>query len=291
MLQYLKSINLKSVTESQKLTWIMNQISNFGEQASDVKKRIRQHVTDLPIPPARYEFSAFGPSMVKIGNREILNQEWQSLSARDLLFYTLNSKNGLSKDQIYDFLWPDAEPNDLPLRLKNTLYRLRRVIGKNAILLINDRYHFNRTLDYEYDVESFKSLIAEAESTKNEKKSINLFNHSISLYKGAFLANHGETWIMIERERLHFIYRKSVVNLSELLLRNKKYHEVIPIVRKLIEIDPEYEEGYRLLMRSFAGIGDPKNVISYFNKCVDVLNTNLGISPSLETVDLKKTIN
>ncbi len=166
LLQYLKIINLKSTTESQKLTWIMNQISNFGEQVSDVKKRIRQHVTDLPLPPAHYEFFAFGASRVRIGNHEIINQEWQSLAARDLLFYLLNSKKGLSKDQIYEALWPDADLNDLPLRLKNTLYRLRRVIGKDAISLVNDRYHFDRSLDYEYDVESFESLISEAESIK-----------------------------------------------------------------------------------------------------------------------------
>ncbi len=89
---------------------------------------------------------------------------------------------------------------------------------------------------------------------------------------------------------MHFLYRKTVVNLSDLLIRDKKYYEVISIVRKLIEIDPEFEEGYRLLMRSFAEIGDPKNVIYYFNKCVEILNTNLGISPSQETIDLKKRL-
>jgi len=113
--------------------------------------------------------------MVKIGEHEVSNQEWQSLAALELLVLIINSESDYSKDQIFELLWPQVSPNDLPLRFKNTLYRLRRVVGKDAIILMNNRYFFNRSLDYEYDVESFENKLLEADRLADEKLKIKLY--------------------------------------------------------------------------------------------------------------------
>ncbi len=51
--------------------------------------------------------------------------------------------------------WPEASPEEAKFRFKNTVYRLRRAVGKDSILLEQDFYRFNNKMDYEYDVELF----------------------------------------------------------------------------------------------------------------------------------------
>ena len=57
-------------------------------------------------------------------------------------------------------VWPDSSPAELKMRFKNTIYRLRRAAGKEAILFEDENiYRFNRALDYDEDSESFQREI------------------------------------------------------------------------------------------------------------------------------------
>ncbi len=120
---------------------ILEMIKNYGESIPEVKRRIRQHGNNIQVPPAKIEVFSFGNSRVIKGGHEITSQEWQANIAKELLFFILFHKNGATKEQIFNALWPDIN-DDLSLRFKNTIYRLRRVMGKDAILLINNRYLF-----------------------------------------------------------------------------------------------------------------------------------------------------
>ncbi|MAT45160.1 MAG: hypothetical protein CL609_22765 [Anaerolineaceae bacterium] len=266
----------------RKLKSILEQIKKYGESVPEVKRRIRQHGNHIPVPPAKIEIFSFGNPRVIKGGEEISSQEWQANIAKELLFYILFQKNGVTKEQIFNALWPDVN-DDLSLRFKNTIYRLRRVMGKDAILLLNNRYFFNTELDYSYDVELFDSYL-NSDRVEQLKK-------AIDIYKGFYLEGFDNIWLLPERTRTHFMYRNAVLKYVNWLLEEKKQLlDVIVITEELLKYDPEFEEAYRVLMKVSYDMGDIKKVMGYYRLCSQVLKENLDLEPSIKTKQLLETL-
>lgn len=87
----------------------------------------------------------------------------------------------------------------------------------------NDRYYFNRGLDYEYDVESFLDKLAQAKQATEASKRADLHREAISLYRGHYLTDVDGSWVMPERERLWRAYTEAILNLAEYHLEAKEY--------------------------------------------------------------------
>ncbi|PKO17267.1 MAG: hypothetical protein CVU39_05800 [Chloroflexi bacterium HGW-Chloroflexi-10] len=283
---------IKRKEVKQKYQTILELLSKFGENTNETRKRIRQYVLDAPVPTIRYRIQSFGVIKVVINNLVVSGQEWQANVAREMLFLIMQNRIGLTKEQISEILWQTEtdDADELALRFKNTIYRLRRVMGKDAILLSNNRYYFNTNLDYEYDAEEFEKNLVSSEQVLNDQEKINRLYQAIKIYSGEYMPQENNYWVISERERYQMLFRTAVIKLSELLFLRKQYQQVIVLVKPLLEQEPEFEETHRILMRAFAGLGDPRRVIQQFENLSGVLKTNLGIKPSAETIDLYHSI-
>ncbi len=134
---------------------LFDRIDQFRSQLPVLRRHMRQHPVVVPFGPPAITIRALGKMQVKVNNHLVTSSDWQTQSSRDLFFLILARPEGLNKEDIGLVLWPDASPNDLRFRIKNTVYRLRHALGKDVILLDQDSYRFNNVIDYEYDVEQF----------------------------------------------------------------------------------------------------------------------------------------
>ena len=91
------------------------------------------------------------------------------------------------------------------------------------MILNDDYYYFNRSLDYEYDVENFLTEIDKAQQTEEPKEKIKHLNQAIKLYQGPFLPDIAETWVIAERERLHLNYLNTLIQIATLNLEEGHY--------------------------------------------------------------------
>ncbi len=74
------------------------------------------------------------------------------------------------------------------ISLKNTVYRLRRAVGKNTVILEQDIYRFNNNLDYEYDVQIFMKECVHANQMSTIQK-LTYFREAIKHYRGNYLSD------------------------------------------------------------------------------------------------------
>lgn len=263
-----------------------------GEQnIPNLRRMIRRHAAVVPFAPPKMTIRTLGLIQVTVSNHVITSSDWQVQVARDLFLLLLAHPEGLTKEQIGNIFWPDSTQSELKLRFKNTIYRLRHAAGKDVILFQgDDRYLFNREMDYEYDVEVFLKEIAQAEKADTaEKKESHLLN-AVAAYKGDYLPGLDDDWVVIERERLFQMYMDALLMLANSALDRKDYESSLAFCQKALQEDSCFEDAHRIAMRVFAAQGNRALLVRQYEQCRQALLEEVDAQPSYQTQMLYKTL-
>ncbi len=147
----------------------------FIDNLPSLRRFVRENNQIVPFAPPVLYIRALGRMQVQVNDHRITSSEWQTQAARDLFFMLLAHPEGMTKEEISLIFWPEASQDEARFRFKNTIYRLRRAVGKNTILLDQDIYRFNNRLDYEYDVEIFLKENALAAQTNDSHEKLSQY--------------------------------------------------------------------------------------------------------------------
>jgi LuxR family maltose regulon positive regulatory protein len=265
------------------LARLLSRAEMLQSKLPSVRKRLRRLTSTVPLPPPHLDIRAFGKAQVRVNGKLVTNTDWQARSVRELFFYFLHASDTLTKEQIGADLWPEVTPRQLKLRFKNNLYRLRRAVGPETILWDKDLYRFNQDLDYEYDVETFKTQLGKARAAKGVLERIQHYQEAVDQIKGPYLNDFESTWILPERERLEQDYLRALLSLAKLLLQIEKNEEALQICEHILARDACLEEAHRFAMRIYDRLGNHTAVSRQYRVCQRALRTELGVDPSPET--------
>ncbi len=266
------------------LSGLLDKSSQLGERIISVRRVLRRHAQSIQMPAASLVIRAFGRAEVSVSGRVIPMSEWRTKSVRDLFFYFLFRQEALTKEQIGEALWPETtDPQALKARFKDEIYRLRRAVGRNVIVFDEVYYRFNRSLDYEYDVEAFESYAARARKARDSARRIEWYQKAVDLVQGLYLSESDAPWVFDERERLGQVYETALEELSRLYLNTNHLEQCLSISQIALSQN-RYNEGvYQLQMRAYAALGDRASIVRCYQACKAAMQEGLGISPSPET--------
>jgi len=261
----------------------------FSKSIPAIRRKLRRVSQTVFISPPRLNICALGPIQVTLNGKKVTLADWQTRETRDLFFFFLQ-EGAATKEQVGASFWPDISPARLKMRFKTSIYRLRQAIGQDTILFEGEHYHFNRSLDYEYDVETFKELLNRAGTTSGDDAA-ELLGKAVSLVKGPYLADIDTVWADKVRIQLEVEYLASLIRLAELFLKAGQAARVLDICRIALQADPLMEDAYRLSMRAYAVLGDRAAIARTFQTCCTVLHDELGVEPSSGTKKLYEKLN
>jgi len=265
---------------------LFTHISDFWNKLPELRRYLRQHAVTVHFAPPILNIRALGKMQVRVNKRLITNSDFQTQAARDLFFLLLAYPEGITKEEIGAVFWPDASEKDIRFRTKNTVYRLRHAVGRDVIILDQDNYRFNNSLDYEYDVETFLKENALALKAKDSIRKLTHFREAAKLYKGEYLPEIGETWVHAVRESLRQIAINILLQTAEIYLDMADFNLALEFCQRALAIDNCLELAYRLSFRIYAAMGDRAAVVKQYSRCCEVLSREINTEPSLQTQSL-----
>jgi LuxR family transcriptional regulator, maltose regulon positive regulatory protein len=271
-------------------TPFLRQVKQFEQRLPALRRRLRQKASVVPFSPPKMVIRALGRTQVRLNDRVISSADWQTQMARDLFFILLSHPEGLTREMIGSIFWPDINPDDLKLRFKNTIYRVRHAAGKQAVVLQDDYYRFNRSLDYEYDVEEFQQAIKQAQRARSLKEKAAHYRTAIRLYKGHYLPDIDETWNLAERERLFQMYLDALMKVAELSFDEGQYQAALDLALRALDADACLEAAHRLAMRVHAASGNRAAVARQYERCRQALLAEINAEPSQQTQQLHDSL-
>jgi LuxR family maltose regulon positive regulatory protein len=265
-------------------------LENFENRLPGLRRTIRHQASIVPFAPPKMIIQSFGKTRARINNRYLSTKDWQTQSARDLFFLFLSHPEGLTKEQVGLYFWPDDSPEDLRLRFKNALYRVRHAVGKQTIVLQDEYYHFNWSMDYEYDAESFKTEYDLALQTNDPMEKIKLLRSAAERYNGAYLTEINQSWIVAEREKYAQMYIDTLMRLTHLFNEKRNYKTALKYCNLALSEDPCFEEAHRMAMRIHAAMGNRVAVVRQYERLSAALIEEIGAPPSRQTEELYRSL-
>ena len=270
---------------------LLKQVLQFERKIPSLRRRLRPHASAIKFVPPKLTINVLGRALVEQDGKSINAAEWQNQRrAREVFFCLLANPHGMTKDALGVIFWPQSTAGQLKLQFKNAVYRIRHALGQDVLLFDDDRYWFNRELDYEYDVETFIQKIALGQSDKPIAERIAAYQTAIGLYLGPYLPGMDGGWVLVERERLWQMYREAVLELAQLYLETGNYTATLEWCQRILAQDQCLEEAYRLIMRAHAARGNRAEVKRQFERCQKALLEEVAEPPSSQTYHLYQTL-
>ena len=267
---------------------LLGQVIQFEQDIPTLRRRLRQRVSAVPFVPPHLTFKALGRVEVTVRGQTVT--KWEAQVSRDLLFCLLAHPDGLTNEQIGALFWPDKSRARLSEQLKKTMYRLRRILGKDTVPLDQDLYRFDQAVDYEYDVATLEEKLKEARLANDPAEKMVAYQAAIDLYAGSYLPDVDAEWANLERERLRQAVLTAVMSLAQLYFDERQYESVIEYCQRILDEDPCHEQAHRLVMRAYAAMDDLVAVTRQFERCQEILSEEVGMTVSPQTRALYKRL-
>jgi two-component SAPR family response regulator len=266
---------------------LLEKSQRLREKLPAIRRVLRHHVQSIQMPVASLIIRAFGRPEVVVNEKAVNMSDWRTQSVRDLFFYFLYKREAVTKEQIGAALLPEtSDSQTLKKRFKNEIYRLRRAVGRDVVIFDEEYYLFNRTLDYEYDVEAFDTYLKRAEKSREITEKIEWYQKAINLVQGTYLSDVDADWVVHERARLEQAYGTALEELARLYLNVNQLERCISICQTGLSLNPCNEVLYQLAMQANAALGDRASIARLYQACKTALEAELGLAPSLETETL-----
>ncbi len=232
-----------------------------------------------------------GDFKVTYNDHSLTDEHGSSLKLWELFKFFITYRDELIlPEKIIDSIWPDADYQDPKRTLRALVFRLRKILseysghdGKDVIThthgcykLVSNKFSYIDVVEYEeYFEEAF------AISKQNPSKAIQLYYKAINIYKKGYLAESYEhEWLVPARNYYRRIFLQSVLEISELLKKEKEYQQISVICQDALKYE-RLEEGIHFkYIEALAAMGRVKQAQNHYEYVVDLFEREQGVKPS-----------
>lgn len=245
-------------------------------------------------PPAYLSVRFFGRFAISVGGVPV--ERWRAGKSRSFFQYLMLHRNRvMTRDQLRDALWPEAEWCASSSSLKVACYGARSALGASKEsgdaescirLLHRDGGYLLDADDAWCDAEEFRKQIHDGMRHRAHghlDQAGESLARAIALYHGDFLAGQDEDWIAEVRE----YYRSLAVSALDVLriaaLERGDANAAFGFGQRTLQIDTLHEPTYQDLIRLAGMLGQQEQAMRWYRLCERRLKQLIGVEPSADT--------
>lgn len=205
---------------------------------------------------------------------------------RALLYYLAAEARPVCRDSLCFLFWPDAGETTARHNLSRLLALLHSALPDPAILAAHDDQLDLRRACVWSDTRALHDLSA----AWRAHGSVDALRQATGLYRGPFLdgfclpdSPEFDQWASQQREHWQRLTLQALAALVEALALDGDYAAAVAYAQRALAIDELAEEVQRRLMELYALAGQRSAALRQYERCVAVLERELGVDPTPET--------
>jgi DNA-binding SARP family transcriptional activator len=196
----------------------------------------------------------------------------------------------VSTDQLLDIVWgPDAAAR--LNTLQSHVSYLRRVLGGRAVIMARSSGYRLSVAGDATDLMTAERLIEEAAKEADLARSAAGFRAALALWRGRPLADLADlSWFGEQAQRLEHVRLRAVEGLTQARLELGEHTDLLPELESLTRQYPFQERLHAHLMLALYRTGRQRDALEIYQRLTQLLDEDLGISPSVSLRDLHAAI-
>jgi predicted ATPase/DNA-binding SARP family transcriptional activator len=224
-----------------------------------------------------------GPPELRLAGELLLIPRRQ---ARALFYRLAAAPQPLPRDHLSFLLWPDSSQSAARRNLTVLLAQLRRTLPLPMLLRSSEDSVGLEPSELSVDSARFLGLVPRSLQTEQ----LSQLAEATQLYRGPFLdgfslpsAPEFEAWLDQERQAWERRYLDALGTLAAGYAALGEYPLAIEATQRALALDELAEEQHRRLIELHAASGDRSAALRQYERCLVVLERELGVGPLPET--------
>jgi len=247
---------------------------------------------------SRITIRLFGRVSVRCGKDDVLYRS--ATNAKEILAYlALNRRAPVPRETLAQLITRETSVDRSKKALRQALWQIRADLSRrnpeDARVLSVDGGWVELVMDDRVwlDVAEFEKAAGPPAPTDERAfppRDVRQLVQAAELYRGELLQGWYQDWCLEERERLRRIYLEV---LDKLFAHFEGEHNVdagVAYAQLTLRTDPARECTHRGLMRLYRLSGDRASALRQYERCVELLQSELGVGPEEETRALEREI-
>ena len=231
---------------------------------------------------AKVQVHLLGTPTVTLGDRSL---SISRRKVRALFFRLAAASEPVPREHLSFLFWPDMREATARRNLTGLLSHLRRALPDPDLLVAGDDHVWLESALFWSDALALEAL--QADQTQSPA---HVCQRVVDLYRGSFLAGFSlgdspefESWVTLERSNWEQRYLASLGTLVERASGTGEYEVAVNLAHRYLEADDLAEDVHRRLIEIYAAMGDRHEAVRQYERCVEILERELGVEPLPET--------
>jgi DNA-binding SARP family transcriptional activator len=252
------------------------------EISKELTEKLLIHLQQLPAEALNIK--TLGKFEIQRGTQLVDPRLLRQRRAEDLFcLLLLQPGHCLSREQIFEALWPDQTPESVQVRFHHASSTLRRALEPDLPEKFPSHYLevdggqvcLNLPPGSSVDFEQFEALAAQGESRQ-----------AAELYGGILFPNLlSVDWSVAPREALGQRYLRVLLTLARQFLEAHEYSQAAETCRKILHLEPWQEQAALYGMQACQAMQDRAGAFRFYHNLSAALERDLGIKPQEDVED------
>lgn len=262
-----------------------------GQSVAPAAERPRETSASAPL-----RLCLLGPIQVFRNGEEVPHKLWKRKKAKELLGILLSLRGGfISKERLWDLLFPDSTPQAAARDLRVLLHALFEVLDPDrphnatarCVVRRDDHYSLPWTAEVSIDLLEFERFVQLGLEAGDPESAAHLWQRALDLVRGDYLQEFPYAdWAAASREQWKGQYLDTASRLAQYNLELERWEQVSQIAHLMLQRDRCWEEGYQLLMKVHLSQTRLAQAARVYDQCRQALEEDLGVEPSEKTEEL-----
>jgi DNA-binding SARP family transcriptional activator len=196
--------------------------------------------------------------------------------------------------KLTDALWPESEGDTGQQALDTNLLRLRRMLGSPEAVVVEDGRVSLDEARCVTDVWQLERLLDRTEAAiqkpDDSTELVDLGHEIVRLYRGPFLSETDQPWVVAPRERLRRRVLHALEGVGRRRERQGDAEGALATCLRALDVDELAEGLYQGAMRCYGVLGRQAEGVALYQRCRRILGAQLGVEPSPDTQAILTTL-